>query len=238
MESRNIVVTVLHTYNHHTKTCKKTSPDCRFGMPRYPIWRTVLSKPVKGADEEEKRDRRIRHKELLKAVRELLEDEIVMTEIWSDYEKDSENKKEYVKNRKQRILSVLALAGVDPVCYLEAVQEQTRKGVNIILARDVDEMYTNNYNPEWIRAWDGNIDFSVCLDFFAVITYITDYFTKDESGTSNLLRVAAKQTSEMAETNQKRHLKNVFLANRQMGISEAFMKLLPENHLKDSSIGT
>ena len=133
---------------------------------------------------------------------------------------------------------MLDVAGIDPVCYLEAVQEQTRKGVNIILARDVDEMYTNNYNPEWIRAWDGNIDFSVCLDFFAVITYITDYFTKDESGTSNLLRVAAKQTSEMAETNQKRHLKNVFLANRQMGISEAFMKLLPENHLKDSSIGT
>ena len=42
----------------------------------------------------------------------------------------------------------------------------------------------------------------------------------------------------MNETDQKRHLKNVFLSNRQMGISEAFMKLLPENRLKDSSIGT
>ncbi len=33
-------------------------------------------------------------------------------------------------------------------------------------------------------------------------------------------------------------MKNVFLTNRQMGISEAFMKLLPEYKLKDSSIGT
>ena len=238
-EGREIVRIAKETQtHHHTKTCKKTSPDCRFGMPRYPMWKTILSKPVKGTDEEEKRDRKIKHNEALKAVLGVLEDEKVMSEIWSDYDKDNESKKEYVKNRKQRILRVLEIAGVDPKCYLEAVQEQTRNGVNIILARDVDEMFINNYNPEWILAWNGNIDFSVCLDFFAVITYITDYFTKDESGTSNLLKVAAKQTSEMAETNQKRHLKNVFLANRQMGISEAFMKLLPENHLKDSSIGT
>ena len=50
---------------------------------------------------------------------------------------------------------------------------------------------------------EGNMDLSVCLDFFAVITYITDYFTKDESGTSGLLKVAAKHTSEMKETDQK-----------------------------------
>ena len=73
--------------------------------------------------------------------------------------------------------------------------------------------------------------------FFAVITYITEYFTKDESGTSNLLKVAAKNCSDLGQTDLKRRLKNVFLTNRQMGICEAFMKLLPENRLKDSSIG-
>ena len=110
-------------------------------------------------------------------------------------------------------MSVLKVAGVNETCYLEAVQEQTRRGVNVILARDVDEMYINNYNPEWIRAWNGNMDWSPCLDFFAVITYITEYFTKDEIGTSNLLNKASIVTSEMNETQQKRHLKNVFLAN-------------------------
>ena len=224
--------------HHHTKTCKKHSPDCRFGMPRYPIWITLISKPIKGEDEEEKRDRRIKHKEVLRAVLEVLEDEVEMANIWKDYEKNKETKDQYIINRKERIMKVLKVAGVSEKCYLEAVQEHTRKGVNIILARDLDEMYINNYNPEWIRAWNGNMDWSPCLDFFAVITYITEYFTKDESGTSNLLKKAAKVTSEMNDTQQKRHLKNVFLANRQMGISEAFMKLLPENRLKDSSIGT
>ena len=106
------------------------------------------------------------------------------------------------------------------------------------MARDIDETYINNYNPEWIQAWDANMDISLCFDFFAVIVYITEYFTKDESGTSNLLKIAAKHCSEMSSTDQKRCIKNVFLKNRQMGISEAFMKLLPENKLKDSSIGT
>jgi hypothetical protein len=63
-----------------------------------------------------------------------------------------------VRPGKKPIFRVLDLVGVSPKCYEAAVREQTRKGVNIILARDVDEMYINNYNPEWIRAWDANID--------------------------------------------------------------------------------
>ena len=55
-------------------------------------------------------------------------------------------KKEYVK------------ANVDPQEYIKALKESNRKGVNVILARDIDEIYVNNYSPEWVVAWDGNID--------------------------------------------------------------------------------
>ena len=54
-------------------------------------------------------------------------------------------------------------------------------------------MNINNYNPEWIKAWNGNMDLQVCLDSFAVSTYITDYYTKDESGTTKFLMEAAKE---------------------------------------------
>ena len=57
------------------------------------------------------------------------------------------SREEYAVNRKKRIFRVLGLVGVSPKCYEEAVREQTQKGVNIILARDIDEMYINNYNP-------------------------------------------------------------------------------------------
>ena len=52
------------------------------------------------------------------------------------------------------------------------------------------------------------------------------------------LKKAAKQCSEMGANEQKRCLKSVFLTHRQMGICEAFMKILPEIRFKDSSIGT
>ena len=234
-EGIKIVTIAKQTQTHyHTKTCKKHSPDCRFGIPRFPMWKTMLTKPIEGDTAEEISDRKIKHKEVLKTVLEVLEDKEQIAMIWNDYDKQSETKEEYELNRKQRIWRVLELAGVSAECYEAAVREQTRKGVNIILARDIDEMYINNYNPEWIRAWDANMDIQPTFDFFAVIT---EYFTKDESGTSSLLKMAAKLCSELEITLQKRHLKNTFLKNRQIGISEAFMRILPEFRLKDSTIG-
>ena len=96
--------------HHHTKTCKKHSPECRFGIPRFPMWKTMLSRPVKGATAEEQSDRRIKHKEVLKSVLEVLENGEQMDEIWKDYDKNIETRDEYKVNRKQIILKVLELS--------------------------------------------------------------------------------------------------------------------------------
>ena len=133
---------------------------------------------------------------------------------------------------------VLELANVDIDDYLEAVLETTRKGVSVVLARDIDGIFVNNYNPEWLRALDGNIDIQPVFDFFAVITYVTEYFTIDESGTKGFLAEASKQIKALPIKDQQRCMKHVFLTHRQMGISEAFMKILPEMTLKNSNIGT
>ena len=225
--------------HHHTKTCKKNGPSCRFGMPRFPLWRTMLTREVKGKSIEERCERKKKHKDVLNAVQEVLESDKAIEAIWKSYgPKKEETKKEYIINRKKRILKVLELASVSVKSYVAAVKEYTKKGINVILARDIDEMFINNYNPEWLRAWNANIDIQLCFDIFTGITYITEYFTKDESGTSAFLSIAAKKCSEMCQTDLKRHLKNVFLTHRQMGICEAFMKILPEMRFKDSTIGT
>lgn len=106
-----------------------------------------------------------------------------------------------------------------------------------MLQRDITETNVNNYNGEWIRAWSGNLDLQVCLDFFSVITYITEYFCKDDTGTTSFFVEAAKKCSSLSSQEQKRILKNVFLTHRQMGIFEAYMKIFPEMRMKDSNIG-
>ena len=90
---------------------------------------------------------------------------------------------EYQRNIKSRIEDVLkiASAGGDEISYEkyeQAVMEQPRKGSEILLRRDIDETMLNQYNPEWIKAWNGNIDLSCVYDYYGTITYVTDYFTK------------------------------------------------------------
>ena len=110
LEGIKIVTIAKETQtHHHTKTCKKHSPDCRFGIPRFPIWKTMLSKPIEGESAEEISDIRIKHKEVLKRVLAVLEDKEEMAKIWKDYDKQTETIEEYGVNRKKRKLKVLEL---------------------------------------------------------------------------------------------------------------------------------
>ena len=53
---------------------------------------------------------------------------------------------------------------------------------------------------EFIRAWDANIDVQIALDFFSIITYIADYYSKDDSGTSDLIKQGmAECTSQVVK---------------------------------------
>ena len=55
---------------------------------------------------------------------------------------------------------MLEKAGVDIEEY-EAALQFSLSGYTVIMARDVDELWVNSYNPELTKAWDGNTDFQV-----------------------------------------------------------------------------
>ena len=147
--------------HYHTKSCKKhgCTSACRFRFPKFPIWKTIITKSqVFDEDTDAKNERLERHAKVLEKVMIVLEEAEVIEGIMSEYNKDMESIDEYKLNRKKRILKVLELADVDPDEYLTALKESSRKGVNVILARDIDELYVNNYVPEYILAWNGNVD--------------------------------------------------------------------------------
>ena len=90
-----------------------------------------------------------------------------------------ESPEEYKKNIRERIEEVLKIASAgrkEPITYEDyemAVVQQPRKGSEVLLRRDIDEIFVNNYNPEWIVTWDANIDVSPVYDYYGTITYIT-----------------------------------------------------------------
>ena len=91
---------------------------------------------------------------------------------------------------KERLVALLRIAdiseGADDDNLLELYHDAlsvSPAGYRIVLKRDVDEIFVNNYNSEWIFNWSANMDIQFCFDYFAIITYISDYYGKDDSGT-------------------------------------------------------
>ena len=151
------------------------------------------------------------------------------------YDKQSDTKIEHIKKRKERIEELVRLAGVDPEEYYEALGT-SKSGYSIVQKRDLDEMYINSYNAEWIRAWNGNMDIQIVLDYFAVITYVTDYYSKDDTGTIEVIKVVLEQSDAKDVKDKMRTVSNAFLTHWQMGEAEAVYKLLPSMKLKDSNV--
>ena len=106
-----------------------------------------------------------KYAENLGKVQALLDDTELIDSIMSKYNKKEETKEEYKINRKKRILQLLEVAKVSEEDYLEALS-YSNKGYSVHLKRDLDEIYINSYDPEWIRAWNGNIDKQPVFSFF------------------------------------------------------------------------
>ena len=83
------------------------------------------------------------------------------------------------------------------------------------------------------------MDIQPVLDFFAVITYVTDYWAKSDEGiTQHLKEAAALLKAEPDQEKRCQQLANTFLAHRQMSEAEPYYKILPHLKLKYSNVGT
>ena len=171
-------------------------------------------------------------------MKEVLNDEEAINTILENNPKELETTEyEAKEGRKLRIDAVLEKAGLKTMEqkqeYYEALSFSS-SGYTIVMARDVDELMVNSYNPEIARAWNGNTDFQICLDFFAIINYVSEYFTKDDSGVVKIM-VNTLKASDCDELQDKmKLLMNTWIRNRQMGEAEAVFRLTKEYHFRDS----
>ena len=146
------------------------------------------------------------------------------------------------RNRIYRLLALAKTPGKDEKKryenYIEALSlSYGKRGYDVLMKRDTDETYINNYNIEYLLAWDCNMDIQVCLDYFAIITYILDYKMKDESGTLEEITKALKQDNSEGLRKKLSLVAHTFLTHRRAGECEIMYKLFPSLHLTYSNIG-
>ena len=96
------VVDIVRAVNIHkdTKSCRKYQTKCRYGFPRYPIWRTLISRPLEVTGEAGTKLKQ-KYEKILKDVKDLLEDNEVIKNILAEYPKDQDiTVEDYKTNRK------------------------------------------------------------------------------------------------------------------------------------------
>jgi hypothetical protein len=203
-------------FHHHTKSCRKYNNNCRFNYPRYPSKKTIIAKPFPDTmDQDEKQKKLETQRGILKRVKDILENG-VMTEDMS-------------------IDDLVEKAGVSIHEYENALSVSER-GIIVVLKRKVAERFINKYSPEWLLAWNANIDIQFCFDPYAVTTYICDYYGKDDTGMTELLKAALKSVQGGTQNEVLNALKKTYLTHRQIGACEAVYRLLPNLHMKDANV--
>jgi len=216
--------------HNHTKSCQKNIKStnvCRFGFPKFPTPFTIISQPFPDTLEVGIKQSKERTAcDILSKVKNILQslpNKLIELDV-------------YILQNQIAIDTIVKRAGVTVEEYYEALSISTR-GTVIILKRRINEIYINNYNKEWILAWNGNRDEQICLDYFSVITYITDYYSKSESKVSKILIDIAKHCrNDNSMRDQMRLMADAFLTHRQMGESEAYYRMFPSLHLKESNM--
>ena len=89
-----------------------------------------------------------------------------------------------------------------------------------------------------LRAWNANMDIQICLDFYAIITYITEYIAKLDAALMEVLKSVLKKNTDLSNNEKMALIANTFQTHRQIGEAEAFYKLIPNLKLKDSNVTT
>ena len=219
-EEINEIVKDVNVHSH-SPSCKKYQTKCRFGFPKLPSPHTIIAKPLPaGKDEKEnkERDSRIRKaKNILTKVKNELEN------LADDSDIELED-----------LLKKLDIKESD---YIDALKISER-GSTVILKRKVSERNVNNFNPEFIHAWNGNIDIQACMDPYAVASYLTDYITKSDAGLTRVLKEALKESKDFDDFNRLLYLKQVYMTHRQVSASEAVYRLFRHLQMKCSTVKT
>ena len=155
--------------HHCTGPCEKYGDKCKYGFPRYPLKETLVIDRHEFDDLSEKElknkaSHTAKYRKILSDIEEVLGDDDTIEEIMRKYEKGA-TEEEYSRNKAKRIDLLLERAGnIDYDDYIMARKTARKYGSTVLLKRDLDEIYVNNYNPEWAEAWNANHDIQPALD--------------------------------------------------------------------------
>ena len=168
------IVTIAMEVNchHHTRSCKKYQDKCRYGFPKFPLKETLVVDKNEYTKEdqydEDSNRQSCNYRKILSDIEELLTNDDIIKIIMDRYPK-GETIEDYDSYRSKRIEDLLEIAGgIKYEDYVKAIKMTRKHGSTVLLQRYIDEIFVNNFNPEWLVAWNANLDIQPVMDFVCV----------------------------------------------------------------------
>ena len=195
----------------HSHTCKKHVKDgvkCRFGIPYFPMSKTMILEPFGDGEKLSKKEREKISKSRQVVVKEL---DKISKETDSSLTFD-----EFLKN-----------IDMNEEEYIKMIRAELKKA-KVFLKRAPNEIRINAYNPMIMSLHRANMDIQFILDPYACLMYCVDYISKSENGMSKLLREALNELKKGNNTVKERLrvIANKFLNSSEISAQEAVYHIL------------
>nr|XP_022298213.1 uncharacterized protein LOC111107339 [Crassostrea virginica] len=209
-ELRSIVLAVQQHSKKHSKSCRKKGSECRFNFPRPPSVNTFINSPQEeGVSENDP--------EVIDLKQEQLLAKQILLSVWNEVQDLDDSK------TTEDIFNNINLTQEQ---YEEAHKSLAKKR-SIVLQRNPDELWINQYNPCLLKCWDANMDIQFVLDPFSCIVYIVSYISKSEKEMGMLLKqtkIEAEEGNASARSTLKK-IGSAYLNHREVGAQEAVYRV-------------
>ncbi|XP_071963825.1 uncharacterized protein [Antedon mediterranea] len=203
-ELNEIVKSVQIHSKRHSKSCKKKGTNCRFNFPRQPSGNTFVMRPTIVDKDNDDNDDNKQAMELLTSV------------------KDAVTNEETYKNAIELFQSLgITQSAFEKANNCVATEEK------IVIKRNPQDVWVNQYNPSLLRAWNANMDIQYITNVYACIIYVIGYMSKSEREMGLLLNHAASEIKEGNEDARQslRKLGNVYMNNREVSAQESIYRV-------------
>nr|XP_022308223.1 uncharacterized protein LOC111114232 [Crassostrea virginica] len=207
---QNTVLAVQQHSKKHSKSCRKKGSECRFNFPRPPSVNTFISSP----QEQEVSDN---DTETGNLKQEQLIAKQILLNVWNQMQDLDDSK------TTEQMFTDIDLTQAQ----YEAAHKTLAKKRSIVLRRNPDELWINQYNPCLLKCWDANMDIQFVLDPFSCIVYIVSYISKSEREMGMLLKqtkIEAEEGNENARSTLKK-IGSAYLNHREVGAQEAVYRV-------------
>ncbi|KAK0133509.1 ATP-dependent DNA helicase PIF7 [Merluccius polli] len=103
--------------------------------------------------------------------------------------------------------------------YLDHVIDLTSSYV-VMLKRDPNDCWINNYNPDLLRAWNANMDIQYVVDDFTCIMYMMSYVSKPEHKMTEFFNSVIKNL-KVNEHDEMKQIMQAYAKHREVSAQEA-----------------